>query len=300
MIFYYPDTPDLPLPEGHRFPAGKYRLLLQRVVAEDILGGAVTLAPSPAANRPELEAAHDPGYVDAVFDGTLDPAIQRRIGLPWSPVLLARSRATVGGSLAAARAALEHGISGQLAGGTHHAHRDFGSGFCTFNDLAVTALTLLGEGRVARVAIVDLDVHQGDGNAAILAPDPRVFVLSIHGEKNFPFRKVASDLDVGLADGTGDREYLAALAPALEQVAGFRPDLVLYLSGADPLASDRLGRLSLTHGGLAERDRHVLEFCRRRGIPVSIAAGGGYAVPITDSVEGYVNTFRMARTVFGF
>ena len=300
MRFYYPDTPELPLPPGHRFPAGKYRMLRERVVREDILGRSVTLVPSPAAERAELERAHDPAYVTAMLEGTVAADIQRRIGLPWSPVLVARSRATVGGSLAAARAALDTGVSGQLAGGTHHAHRAFGSGFCTFNDLAVAALTLLEEGRVARIAVVDLDVHQGDGNAAILGTDPRVFVLSVHGEKNFPFRKPPSDLDVGLPDGTEDEAYLRALAQALERVEEFRPDLVLYLSGADPLASDTLGRLSLTHGGLAERDRCVFEHWRRRGVPVSLAIGGGYAVPISDSVEGYANTFRVMREVYGF
>lgn len=297
-IFFHPDTPDLPLPAGHRFPAGKYRLLRDKILAEGVLGCA-RLLPSPAATREDLERAHAPTYVSAVFDGTLSADIQRRIGLPWSPVLLARSRATVGGSLAAARAALDEGISGQLAGGTHHAHRDFGSGYCTFNDLAVAALTLLDERRVDRVAIVDCDVHQGDGNAAILASDPRVLVVSLHGAKNFPFRKVPSDVDIDLPDGTADRAYLAALADAFSHVAAFRPDILLYLSGADPLASDTLGRLALTFDGLAERDRFVFEFCRRRAIPVSIAIGGGYAKPITDSVEAYANTFRVAAEVFG-
>ncbi|MFZ4809314.1 MAG: histone deacetylase [Hyphomicrobiaceae bacterium] len=296
--FFHPDTPDLPLPPGHRFPAGKYRLLRDRISHEGILGRA-TLVPSPAAGRADLERAHTPGYVAAILDGTVSADIQRRIGLPWSPVLVARSRATVGGSLAAAREALDHGISGQLAGGTHHAHADFGSGYCTFNDLAVAALTLLDEGRVASVAIVDCDVHQGDGNAAILTRDPRALVVSVHGEKNFPFRKVPSDLDVGLPDGTEDRAYLHALAEAMETVAAFRPEIVLYLSGADPLASDTLGRLALTFDGLAERDRFVLEHCRRRGVPVSIAIGGGYAQPIGDSVTAYANTFRVAAELFG-
>jgi len=296
--FFHPDTPDLPLPPGHRFPAGKYRLLRDRIVQEGILGRAL-LRPSPAAERADLERAHSPGYVAAILEGTVGADIQRRIGLPWSPVLVARSRATVGGSLAAAREALDHGISGQLAGGTHHAHADFGSGYCTFNDLAVAALTLLEDGRVVRVAIVDCDVHQGDGNAAILTKDPRVLVVSLHGEKNFPFRKVPSDLDVGLPDGTEDRAYLHALAEAMETVAAFRPELVLYLSGADPLATDTLGRLALTFDGLADRDRFVLEHCRRRGVPVSIAIGGGYAQPISDSVTAYANTFRVAAELFG-
>ncbi len=297
MLIFYPDTPDLPLPDGHRFPARKYRLLRERIVRHRMLGDW-DLAPSPLAGIAELERAHYAAYVQAVLEGTLAPAIQRRIGLPWSETLALRSRATVGGSLAAARRALLDGFSGQLAGGTHHAHREFGSGYCVFNDLAVAALTLLGEGKVERVAVVDLDVHQGDGNAALLTGHPGAFVLSLHGEKNFPFRKVPSDLDVALPDGTDDRSYLRALAGALDAIAGFRPDLVLYLSGVDPLRSDTLGRLDLTFDGLAERDRLVLEFCRRRAIPVSIAIGGGYADPITDTVNAYANTFRVAREVF--
>ncbi|HEX7072994.1 MAG TPA: histone deacetylase [Hyphomicrobiaceae bacterium] len=297
MLIYYPDTPDLPLPPGHRFPSQKYRLLRDLIVRQGILDGW-GMAPSPLAKLTELQRAHSPEYVRAVLEGTLDQGIQRRIGLPWSETLARRSRATVGGSLAAARQALRDGFSGQLAGGTHHAHRDFGSGYCVFNDLAVAALTLLDLEEVARVAVIDLDVHQGDGNAALLTGRTDAFVLSLHGEKNFPFRKVPSDLDIALPDGTDDRSFLRTLAGALDAVAGFRPDLVLYLSGADPLRSDKLGRLDLTFDGLAERDRLVLEFCRRRAIPVSIAIGGGYADPITDTVEAYANTFRVAREVF--
>jgi acetoin utilization deacetylase AcuC-like enzyme len=295
--FYFPDIEAMPVPPGHRFPAEKYRLLRALVEQEAILPPG-SLAPSPAATRAELERAHAPAYVEAVLAGTLAPDAQRRIGLPWSPTLVARSLATVGGAIAAAREALAHGVSGQLAGGTHHAHRDFGSGFCVFNDLAVAALTLLEEGDVTRIAVLDLDVHQGDGNAAILKGRTGVLVVSVQGERNFPFRRVASDIDVELPDGTGDGAYLAALADVLPAIEAHRPDLVLYLSGADPLAADRLGRLALTHDGLAERDRMVLEMCRRRGLPVSIAIGGGYAVPIAASVRGYANTFLAAREVF--
>lgn len=297
--FFYPDIDDLPLPAGHRFPATKYRLLRDAIVDEAILP-AGALAPSPLASREELLRAHAADYVDAVLDGTLAADIVRRIGLPWSPILARRSRLTVGGSLAAARSALEVGISGQLAGGTHHAHRTFGSGYCVFNDLAVAALTLLDEGLADRIAILDVDVHQGDGNAAILGPDARAFVVSLHGAKNFPFRRVPSDLDVELPDGTQDRAYLDALADAMPAIEAFRPDLVLYLSGVDPLREDRLGRLDLTHEGLAERDRFVFEYCRRRGWPVAIAIGGGYADPIADTVTAYANTFRVAREVFRF
>lgn len=293
MRFYYPDVIDMPLPEGHRFPGSKYRMLRELVIRDNILCGA-DLLPSPVATREQLLRAHSHAYLDAMLAGTVAPDIMRRIGLPWSETLVARSRATVGGSLAAARAALADGLSGQLAGGTHHAHRDFGSGFCVFNDLAVTALTLLDEGRVARIAIVDLDVHQGDGNAAILGTDPRVFTLSVQGARNFPFHRVPGTLDVELPDGTGDADYLAAMHEPLARVLAFRPDLVLYLSGVDPLREDTLGRLSLTHAGLMERDKLVFRTFRKAGIPVSIAVGGGYAKPIDHTVTAYANTFRIA------
>lgn len=296
MRFYHPDTPDLPLPPEHRFPRGKYRMLKAQLERDGTLAGA-SLEAAPTAALDDIGRAHAAHYVAAVLDGTLDIPAQRRIGLPWSEVMAVRARVVVGGALAAARAALRDGLSGQLAGGTHHAHADFGSGFCVFNDLAVTALTLLAEGTVRRVAILDLDVHQGDGNAAILRGVPGVLIASLHGEKNFPFRKVASDIDVALPDGMGDDDYIAALAPVIEQVAAFRPELLLYLSGADPLASDRLGRLDLTFQGLIARDRMVFEMARRHGVPVSIAIGGGYADPISDTVEVYANTFRAAREV---
>jgi acetoin utilization deacetylase AcuC-like enzyme len=296
MRFYFPDTPELPLPAGHRFPRTKYRLLRDKLDRDGILTGA-RLEPSPVASLDVIERAHGAEFVDALMSGTLSAQAQRLIGLPWSEELALRARAVVGGALAAAREALDTGLSGQLAGGTHHAHRDFGSGFCVLNDLAVTTLVLLEEGRVGRIAIVDLDVHQGDGNATILSGDPRVLVLSVHGARNFPFRKAVSGIDVDLPDGTDDEAYLEALAPALERVGAFRPDLVLYLSGADPLTSDALGRLDLSFAGLIARDRSVFELVRRLGIPVSIAIGGGYATPISDTVEAYANTFRAAREV---
>lgn len=298
MRFYFPDVPPPPLPAGHRFPVAKYRMLLDETRGKEILGRA-ELLPSPVAGVEDIERAHAPGYVRAFLGGELSLADQRRIGLPWSEVLVERVLATVGGSLAAARTALATGVSGQLSGGTHHARRARGSGFCVLNDLAVAALALLAEGKVARVAIVDLDVHQGDGTADILASNPAVLTVSVHGANNFPLDKVPSDLDVALPDGTEDEDYLAALGPVLEAVDAFRPDLVLYLSGADPLKGDRYGRLALTHGGLMERDRRVLDLCRRRGWPVSIATGGGYAEPISLSVTAYANTFRAAAEVFG-
>lgn len=295
--FFFPDIEAMPVPAGHRFPAAKYQLLRELILAEDVVPASMLHA-SPAASVEELWRAHSQRYVDAVLGGTLSKDEQRRIGLPWSETLVRRSLATVGGAIAAARSALHTGISGQLAGGTHHAHHDFGSGFCVFNDLAVAALTLLAEGRTRRITILDLDVHQGDGNAAILTAVAGMQVVSVQGERNFPFRRVPSTIDVELPDGTGDASYIDALVGLLPAVADFRPDLLLYLSGVDPLREDRLGRLDLTHDGLAERDRLVLEMCRRRGIPVSIAIGGGYADPIAASVRAYANTFQIARDVF--
>ncbi len=277
----------------------KYRMLREQARAEGLFAAA-GLVPSPLASRASLLLAHDAGYVDRMMSGEVEAETMRRIGIPWSTVLVHRSLATVGGSIAAARAALHNGISGQLAGGTHHAHRDFGSGYCVFNDLAVAALALIAEDDVARVTILDLDVHQGDGTAALLANEPRVQTISIHGANNFPFRKFCSDLDIALPDGTGDIAYLAALDRALGAVAEFRPGLLLYLSGADPLACDRLGRLSLTHAGLMARDATVMRFARAQRIPITIAIGGGYAEPIYETVEAYLGTFRTAREIYGF
>lgn len=298
MRLFYPDTPDLPLPQGHRFPAGKYRLLRAHLERDGMLEGC-ELRPSPEAAMTELIRAHDPAYVAAVRDGTLSADQQRRIGFPWSKVMARRAAAVAGGTLAAARAALDDGISGQLAGGTHHAHRAFGSGYCVFNDIAVASLALLSEGAIRRIAILDLDVHQGDGNAAILTPHPHVMVVSMHGANNFPFRKVPSDLDIALADGIEDEAYLTALEPTFDRIDEFRPDLLFYLSGADPIASDTLGRLSLTLGGLAARDARVFAFARRKGLPVAFVLGGGYASPIEDTISGYAGTVSAALAARG-
>ena len=297
MKVFFSDHHDLRLPPGHRFPGTKYGMLRRKLVESGILA-MHDLEASPLASPAEISLAHDHAYVDSIRTGTITSAAMRRIGFPWSEQIWTRSAATMGGALAAARAALRDGISGQLAGGTHHAHHNFGAGYCVFNDFAITATALLGERRVGRIAIVDLDVHQGDGNAAILGGRRDVFVFSIHGEKNFPFRKERSSLDVELADGVEDDEYLRVLADHLPAVWAFKPDLVLYQAGVDPLKEDRLGRMALTHRGLMERDRMVLEGARAHGIPVSIAIGGGYATPIEASVEAYANTWRAARAAF--
>jgi acetoin utilization deacetylase AcuC-like enzyme len=294
---FYPDTPELPLPEKHRFPISKYRLLRERIVAERLLARS-QLVPSPPASLRELQLAHDTGYVESVLAGTLSASAQRIIGLPWSATLVRRSRATVGGSLAAGREALAFGISGQLAGGTHHAHREFGSGYCVFNDLAVAALAMLEEASVRRVAILDVDVHQGDGNASILQGHSGTFVVSIHGEKNFPFTKAQSDLDIALPDGTADEGYLDAVSTGLEAAIGCQPDLLFYLAGVDPLDVDSLGRLAVTAQGLRQRDEMVFEACRAAGLPIAVVAGGGYANPIRATVDAYAATWAAAARVF--
>ncbi|MBB4658024.1 histone deacetylase family protein [Parvularcula dongshanensis] len=299
VIFFASDDFDLKLPDGHRFPGQKYGMLRRALLREGVLREE-QVAFSPLAEREDVLRAHDAAYVDALEDGSIDARAMRRIGFPWSEQIARRGRRTVGGQLAAARAALAHGLSGQMAGGTHHAHRGFGAGFCIYNDQAATALALLAEEAVDRIAIVDLDVHQGDGNASILGEEAAVFILDVYGEKNFPFRKVPATVNVPLADGLEDEAYLRAVEARLDEVWSFRPDMVLYQAGVDPLASDKLGRLNVSFDGLARRDRLVLEGCWRRGIPCSMAIGGGYAVPIEDSVRAYANTYRVASEVYRF
>ena len=299
MKFFYSDTFNLNLPPGHRFPGTKYTMLRKTLLEERVIE-ASALHASPLASDADLLRAHDEDYVRSIETGTIDKSAMRRIGFPWSKHVANRARATMGGAILAARAALEDGLSGQMAGGTHHAHYDFGAGYCVYNDFAIAALTMLDEARLTRVAIIDLDVHQGDGNAAILSSRDDVFVLSLHGEKNFPFRKVQSDLDVNLPDGIEDEAYLEALTEALPAVWAFKPDLVLYQAGVDPLSEDKLGRMALTHDGLIKRDMLVLSECKARGIPVSMAIGGGYADPIDASVAAYANTYRIAKDIWGF
>jgi acetoin utilization deacetylase AcuC-like enzyme len=284
----------IPLPAGHRFPIEKYALLRERVVALGLIPREQILDP-PRATRAELLRAHRAEYVDALDSGKLDATEMRRIGFPWSPELVERSHRAVGGTIAAARAALTDGLAMNLAGGTHHAFPDHGEGFCVFNDVAVAVRVLQHEGRVARAAIIDLDVHQGNGTNAIFAGDEAVFTFSMHGERNYPFTRVAGSLDIELPDGTGDDAYLARLDEALPRVlAAARPDLAVYLAGADPHERDRLGRLALTFDGLARRDAMVLEACRAVGIPVAITIAGGYGTDIADTVTTHANTVAVA------
>lgn len=252
---------------------------------------------APTTSDGVLALAHHPSYIERVSRGALSSAEQKAIGFPWTAQMVERSRRSAGATISACRSALEQGVSANLAGGTHHAYADRGEGFCVFNDSAVAARLMQAERRARRVAIVDLDVHQGNGTASILANDDSVFTLSLHGENNFPFRKECSDLDVALPDGTGDEPYLEALRGALDTMFGrFAPELIIYLAGADPHEGDRLGKLKLTFAGLAARDRMVLDAARERGIPVALAMAGGYGKNIQDTVAVHMQTIFIAST----
>lgn len=282
-----------PLPPGHRFPATKYPLLQQRVAAE-LVPPCALLTPDAAGDE-ELLRVHHPEYVEKVITGTLTEREVRRIGLPWSPELVNRSRCSIGGTIAACRAALTDGIAVSLSGGTHHAFTDHGAGYCVFNDVAVAVRAMQVEGRARRIVIVDCDVHQGDGTAAIFAGDSSVFTFSIHGAKNFPLHKERSDLDVELPDHTADADYLNALEIGLERSLALAcADLAIYVAGADPFAGDTLGRLALSKEGLVARDRLVFDQCRGAGLPVAVVMGGGYARDIQDTVEIQLATVRIA------
>ena len=297
MKLFYADHFVLPLPAGHRFPMEKYARLRERLVRSGRFAAHDFRVPE-AATDGEILHAHNAGYLGRVVRGALDAGEQRRIGFPWSAPMVERSRRSAGATIAACRAALTEGWAANLAGGTHHAHRDFGAGFCVFNDAAIAALALRDEGRVRRVAIIDCDVHQGDGTAAILAGEPEIFTFSIHGAKNFPFRKAQSDLDVELPDGTADGPYLDALRQGLDSVfERIDPELVIYLAGADPYCDDRFGRLALSIGGLAARDDLVLRRCAARRTSVALAMAGGYARNIDDTVTAHFNTVLTAAEV---
>ncbi len=298
MQIYYSDHFAVPLPAGHRFPMGKYAAL--RAELTDRVVAAASFHEAPLASFDELALAHCPAYIKAFFDGTLDAAAVRAIGLPWSPALLARTRASAGGTLAATKHALTHGFAANLAGGTHHAAYDRGSGYCVFNDLAIATRYVLQRDPAARVLIFDADVHQGDGTATMLADEPRAFTCSIHGARNFPFRKAQSSLDVELDDGCTDQVFVAAITSAWHQaVAACSPTVVLYQAGVDALAADKLGRLSVSHAGMLARDRFVLGHAKALGVPTIMTLGGGYADPIDHSVQAHVGTYQVAVELFG-
>ncbi|MEP6834739.1 MAG: histone deacetylase [Gemmatimonas sp.] len=285
----------IPLPETHRFPMGKYKLLRDAVLQQELVDAENLHDPDRALTE-DLLCVHTSAYVQDIATGTLPLAAQRRIGLPWSEGFAERAFRVVRGTCEASDAALVHGVAMNLAGGTHHAFANFGEGFCTFNDVAVAVRRLQRLGHIQRVAIVDLDVHQGNGTHSIFADDSRVYTFSMHGAKNFPFHKVPGTLDVELPDGCADAAYLEILHEHLPRVIRIaEPDLVMYLAGADPHERDRLGRLSLTFDGLLRRDWMVLECCRAVGIPVCVTIAGGYGADIRDTVQVHVNTVRTVR-----
>jgi acetoin utilization deacetylase AcuC-like enzyme len=288
-----------PLPNGHRFPISKYALLRERVIAEEIVPAERVHDPA-RVERDHVLLVHAADYVDRFTAGQLTRDEERRLGFPWSEALVERSYRAAGGTLEAARHAITNGIAMNLAGGTHHAFPGHGEGFCVFNDVAIAIRALQRERLIDRAAIVDLDVHQGNGTHAIFSGDDRVFTFSMHGGRNYPYHKVPGCVDIELADHTTDEEYLALLADALPRVLmAARPDIVVYLAGADPLASDRLGRLSLTFNGLARRDTFVIGRCREVGLPLVITIAGGYAEPISETVDAHVATARIAANLGG-
>jgi acetoin utilization deacetylase AcuC-like enzyme len=297
MKVFYSDRFVLPLPDGHRFPMVKYSMLRERVEAAGICGPGELRVPCPISDE-EILRAHERGYLRRVVVGTLTRREMQRIGFPWSERMVERSRRASGGTLGACLAALEDGFAANLAGGTHHAFADRGEGYCVFNDSAIAARAVQDAGLIERVVILDTDVHQGNGTAAILRGDPSVFTFSIHGAKNFPFRKEESDLDLALPDGADDGEFLEALEDGIEEaLSSSRAQLAIYLAGADPFEDDRLGRLSISKEGLARRDRLVLESCRECGIAVAVTMAGGYARRVEDTVDIHFRSIQSAATL---
>ena len=292
MKAFYTDHFVLPLPAGHRFPMEKYSRL------RDLVGelASLELTEAPPATDTQILYAHDPSYLMKVIEGKLSPQEQREIGFPWSEQMVERSRRSTGATIAAAKTALQEGIAANLAGGTHHAYRDTGSGFCVFNDSAIAARTLQKEiSQHLKIAVIDLDVHQGNGTASILQNDDSIFTLSIHGENNFPFQKEESDLDLGLADGCGDATYLQSLIASLDQLdARFKADCLIFLAGADPHEGDRLGRLKISKDGMRQRDEIVFQYALSRQLPIAFSMAGGYGKEIESTVDIHFQTIKTA------
>ena len=298
MQFFYTDEFVLPLPPTHRFPMQKYALLRERIESSHLTGRHQLVRP-PAATDEQLLRAHSAEYIRRVVTGQFRPEEIRRLGFPWSPELVERSRRSSGATISACRAALKDGCSINLAGGTHHAYRDRAEGFCLFNDSVVAARDLQSTRSATKVLVIDCDVHQGNGTASIVREDPSIYAFSIHSERNYPQPKEVGDLDIGLPDGTTDGDYLAALAYGLK--TAFResaPDLAIFLAGADPYYGDRLGRLSLTLNGLAARDRLVLETCHEQSVPVAISMAGGYCPDINQIVDCHFQTVVIAAELY--
>ena len=295
LKIYYTDTFAIPLPENHSFPVAKYALLRERIIAARIVAPDDLRIPEPAGDE-DILRVHDPEYWRRLQNGELTDKEIRRVGLPWSPEIVIRTRHSAGATLAACRAALQDGVAVNLGGGTHHAFSDWGQGFCWLNDTVIAARAMQAENRTRNILIIDCDVHQGNGTANILKNDPSIFTFSIHGKNNFPFHKENSDLDIALDDGSGDEKYLDALAAGLSRsLEAMQADLVIYLAGADPYEDDRYGRLSLTKEGLAARDRLVFQYCRKACLPLAVTMAGGYGRNIADTVDIHFETVATAR-----
>ena len=298
LNLFYSDIFELPLPDKHRFPMSKYRLLRERLINKQEQFSYRLMVP-PAASDEQLLLVHSAEYVHKVKQGLLSPLEIRRIGFPWSPKMVERSRRSTGATIAAAQAALQSGFGVNLAGGTHHSFADAGQGYCVFNDVCVAAKVLQKSGKIETALVVDCDVHQGNGTAEICKSDDQMFAFSIHCDKNYPFRKSNGDFDLALPEGTGDEEYLEKLELSLMQIEiAFQPDLVFYLAGADPYENDRLGLFQLTKDGLAQRDRIVLNFYFERGIPVVVAMAGGYAPNVEEIVDIHEQTVQITNSIF--
>ena len=291
---FYIDTFNFPLPEGHTFPLQKYYLLREKITREGLIAEENFCLPHAATDE-ELGTAHDVDYIQRIQQGLLTPQEIRRIGFPWSPELVERSRRSCGATIEACAAAITDHVAVHLAGGTHHAFRNYGEGYCLFNDSAVASRVMQSAGKAERIIIIDCDVHKGNGTASILADDSTIFTFSIHGKKNFPFDKEKSDLDIALDDNTDDETYLHALERGLSHALTIsKPDLAIYLAGADPYITDRFGRLDLTKQGLAERDDIVIDRCLRGGIRIAIMMAGGYAQKVDDTVDIHCQTVKTA------
>ncbi|MDH3243724.1 MAG: histone deacetylase [Saprospiraceae bacterium] len=286
------------LPPGHRFPMEKYELLPEQLLHEGTIDEENFFSPTPLTDEIILQT-HDEGYFKKLLSQSLTRKEIRAIGFPLTPMLIERGRVIAGGTLECAHIAVESGVALNIAGGTHHAYADRGGGFCVMNDVAIAAKHLINSGEFDQILIADLDVHQGDGTAHIFRKEPRAFTFSMHGESNYPLRKEQSDLDIGLADGTGDELYLSILSEVFEELLErIKPELVFYLAGVDVLESDELGRLQLTREGCKERDRIVLSQCKQASIPVAVTMAGGYSTQIRDIIDAHANTFRLAQQIF--
>lgn len=293
------DRYTLPLPAGHRFPIAKYALLREQLLWQGVATGADFYDPGFCSEE-DILRVHSVEYWHKVRDQQLSPAEVRRLGLPQSPELTRRSLSSAAGTLESAKRALRDGVGLNLAGGTHHAFRDRGEGFCVLNDVAIAAAYLLHHGLARQVLVVDVDVHQGDGTASIFREEPRVFTFSMHAGANYPLRKEQSDLDVALDLGTGDTEYLRVLRETLPRLLReVRPDFVFYVAGVDVLATDKLGKLAITQTGCQQRDQYVLGLCYQHALPVAVSMGGGYSERLADIVDAHCNTFRTAFELWG-